>query len=502
MDVRPAVEADFEAIVSLYRDVVDAMHGSPYDAHWDMDYHPTESSLCESLEAGDLYVAFDDAREARVLGAFVLNAQQCAGYEQASWSTSAVDNEVSVLHLLAVSPDARGRGVGDALIAAAKDAARSREARTLRLDVLADNAPAVALYLRTGFRDLGVFPLVYDGVFAVSAHLMDFDVAEAGERVSSDDAQAAPRTLLCPASLAACKLCPRRCGAARAEGVAGACGAADTLRLARAALHMWEEPPISGEAGSGTIFFSGCPLKCVYCQNHEISTGNFGIEVPPERLVEIMLELQDQGALNINLVTATHYAHLLPYAVAEARARGLSIPIVYNTSGYERVSAVRELDGIVDIWLTDFKYADERLARTLSHISDYPQQAIRALAQMKRQIDARGGIVFDDEGIMQRGIIVRHLVLPGHADDSCRVLRMIWETVGDVPISVMNQYTPNAAMRAAGGELARAVTDEEYELVLDCADDLGFTQMYWQEGGAVDESFTPAFDTTGVLPKQ
>ena len=154
----------------------------------------------------------------------------------------------------------------------------------------------------------------------------------------------------------ACELCPRRCGVNRSSGAMGICGATDALRLARAALHMWEEPPISGEAGSGTIFFSGCSLKCIYCQNHEISTGNFGIDVSPERLVEIMLELQEQGALNINLVTATHYAYLLPNAVAEARKQGLRVPIVYNTSGYERVEAVRELGAsTVDIWLTDFK---------------------------------------------------------------------------------------------------------------------------------------------------
>ena len=180
------------------------------------------------------------------------------------------------------------------------------------------------------------------------------------------------RSLLLPSTLGACELCPRRCRADRAAGERGVCGATDTLRLARAALHFWEEPPISGEAGSGTVFFSGCPLKCVYCQNHEISTGNFGIDVPPERLAQIMLELQDQGALNINLVTATHYAHLLPEAIAAARAQGLAIPIVYNTSGYERVEAVRELDDLVDIWLTDFKYADAGLGRALSHVPDYP----------------------------------------------------------------------------------------------------------------------------------
>ncbi len=164
----------------------------------------------------------------------------------------------------------------------------------------------------------------------------------------------------------ACHLCPRRCGAARDEGAHGVCGANDTLKVARAALHMWEEPPISGEAGSGTIFFSGCSLKCIYCQNHEISTGNFGLEISPERLVEIMLELQDQGANNINLVTATHYAHLLPAVIAAARARGLVIPIVYNTSGYERASAVAALGDLIDVWLTDFKYADAALAQSLS----------------------------------------------------------------------------------------------------------------------------------------
>lgn len=309
------------------------------------------------------------------------------------------------------------------------------------------------------------------------------------------------RSLLLPSTLSACELCPRRCRADRAAGERGVCGATDTLRLARAALHFWEEPPISGEAGSGTVFFSGCPLKCAYCQNHEISTGNFGIDVSPERLAQIMLELQDQGALNINLVTATHYAHLLPEAIAAARAQGLAIPIVYNTSGYERVEAVRELDDLVDIWLTDFKYADAELGCALSHVPDYSSVAQSALIEMARQLERHGGGAARADGTWTRGIIVRHLVLPGHAEDSCRVLDLIWDAVGDVPISVMNQYTPNAAMRAAGGELARAVTREEYERVLDHADDLGFTQMFWQEGGAVDESFTPPFDTTGVLER-
>lgn len=305
--------------------------------------------------------------------------------------------------------------------------------------------------------------------------------------------------LLETASLSHCELCPRRCGANRAAGAHGVCGADDSLKIARAALHYWEEPPISGERGSGTIFFSACPLKCVYCQNHEISTGGFGIEVAPGRLVEIMLELQEQGAHNINLVTATHYAHLLPTAIGEARRRGLSLPIVYNTSGYEREEAVAELAELVDVWLVDYKYADADLGRALSHVVDYPETAARALSRMCAAVAAHGGELVDADGMMRRGVIVRHLVLPGYADDSCRVLDRIWDVAGDVPISVMNQYTPNERMRASGGELSRAVTEDEYEFVLDHADDVGFTQMFWQEGGAVDESFTPAFDTTGVL---
>ena len=305
--------------------------------------------------------------------------------------------------------------------------------------------------------------------------------------------------LLDPSSLIHCELCPRRCRANRAAGERGVCGAGGALKIARAALHFWEEPPISGEAGSGTIFFSACPLKCVYCQNHEISTGGFGIEVEPERLVEIMLELQAQGAHNINLVTATHFAHLLPDAIAGARSQGLSIPIVYNTSGYEREEAVAELGDLVDIWLVDYKYADASLGRALSHVPDYPEVASRALKRMCAEVARRGGKLIREDGIMERGVIVRHLVLPGSAADSCAVLDRVWEIAGDVPISVMNQYTPNERMRASEGDLARAVSASEYELVLDHADELGFSTMFWQEGGAVDESFTPAFDTTGVL---
>lgn len=305
--------------------------------------------------------------------------------------------------------------------------------------------------------------------------------------------------LLTSKVLASCTLCSRRCGARRSMGECGSCGAGASLKIARAALHAWEEPPISGTNGSGTVFMSGCPLKCVYCQNHEISTGGFGVEITFDRFVEIMLELQGQGAHNINLVTPTQFAHVLPSAITKARDQGLCIPIVYNTSGYERVEAVAELGDSVDIWLTDFKYADTRLARALSHVSNYPDVAERALVQMCAEIERRGGALFDEDGLMKRGVIVRHLVLPGHVDDSRAVLDRLWHAVGDIPISIMSQYTPNAAMRTLGGELARPVSNEEYEYVLDYADDLGFSMMFWQEGDAADESFIPPFDTTGVL---
>ena len=298
---------------------------------------------------------------------------------------------------------------------------------------------------------------------------------------------------------ARCELCPRRCRAARAQGTPGLCGATSTLRVARSALHLWEEPPISGERGSGAIFFTGCPLRCVFCQNHEISQEGFGLPVSVGRLAQMMLELQAQGALNINLVTPLHYAPHVREAVFAAREAGLHLPIVCNTSGYERTSVVEAMADVIDIWLTDFKYASSSLAASLSAVRDYPQAAAEALAVMHEQLMAAGGPATADDGAMQRGIIVRHLVLPSHADDSCAVLDRVWELCGnDVDLSVMNQYTPNAACRAAGGALSRSLEDEEYEIVLCHADDLGFERLWWQQGGTVDESFVPPFDATGV----
>lgn len=301
------------------------------------------------------------------------------------------------------------------------------------------------------------------------------------------------------APYAACALCPRRCGAARSAGRRGACGMTDQVLCARSALHFWEEPPISGEEGSGAIFFSGCALKCVFCQNHEISSGGFGRAVDKARLAQMMLELQEQGANNINLVTALHFAPTVREAVLLAREQGLALPVVCNTGGYELAETVRAMGDVVDVWLPDFKYASGELAASLSAAPDYPEVAAEALAQMVELVRAAGGRAVDGRGIMRRGVIVRHLVLPGHVDDSCAALSRVWEIAGnEADLSVMNQYTPNRRCREAGGDLARAVDDEEYEIALCHADDLGFEHIWWQEGGTVSESFVPAFDATGV----
>lgn len=296
-----------------------------------------------------------------------------------------------------------------------------------------------------------------------------------------------------------CGLCPRRCGARRLSGARGACGMSAELTVARSALHLWEEPPISGEAGSGAIFFSGCPLRCVFCQNHEISSGGFGLPVSAARLAEMMLELQGQGALNVNLVTPSHFTPHVVEAVRMARAAGLAVPVVCNTSGYETVETVRALAEVVDVWLTDFKYSSPALAGRLSGAPDYPEVAAAALAEMLAAVRAAGGPAAGEDGRMLRGVIVRHLVLPGEVEDSCAVLDRVWALAGnDADLSVMNQYTPNERCRRAGGPLSRGVSEEEYELVLCHADDLGFERIWWQEGGTVSESFVPAFDATGV----
>lgn len=297
-----------------------------------------------------------------------------------------------------------------------------------------------------------------------------------------------------------CRLCPRNCRARRAEDLPGLCGCTATLRVARAALHFWEEPPISGEAGSGAIFFSGCPLRCVFCQNHEISHEGVGLEVSARRLARMMLELEEQGALNVNLVTPLHFAPHVKEAIHIARMSGLSLPIVCNTSGYEQPELIEAMGDDIDIWLTDFKYASNDLARRLSGAVDYPQVATAALSQMLNALRRHGGLVQDDDGIMKQGIIVRHLMLPGHVDNTIAVLDAVWELCGnEVDLSLMNQYTPNERCRRAGGDLARSLDEQEYAIALCHADDLGFERIWWQQGGTVSESFVPSFDATGVV---
>lgn len=292
-----------------------------------------------------------------------------------------------------------------------------------------------------------------------------------------------------------CSLCPRMCGTDRAAGQKGFCGGGNLVRVARAALHYWEEPCISGESGSGTVFFSGCTMRCVFCQNKEISRSEVGKEITIERLAEIYLELAAKGANNINLVTPMHYAPQITAALDIARKNGLSLPIVWNTGGWERRESIAAVRDYADIWLSDFKYFDSSLGESLSKAPNYFSVAAAALDQMVKQTCEP---VFDENGIMRRGVIVRHLMLPGHLDDTKNVLRFLYENYGDsIWISIMNQYTPMCS-DPRFPELSRTVSDEEYNEAIDFACELGIENAFVQEGGTVGESFIPPFDLSGV----
>lgn len=292
-----------------------------------------------------------------------------------------------------------------------------------------------------------------------------------------------------------CELCPRKCGANRKSGKIGFCGGEKEAKIARAALHFWEEPCISGESGSGTVFFSGCTMRCIFCQNREISRGEAGKSVSVSRLAEIFLELQQKGANNINLVTPMHYAPQIISALDIAKANGLKLPIVWNTGGWELPENVAAVKDYADIWLTDFKYFDNSLAEKFSNARNYFEIASESL---KKMVGQTGEAVFDDNGMMKKGVIVRHLVLPGHTDDSKKILRWLWENFGDkIWISIMNQYTPLCTDEKYP-ELFRSVTDEEYDEIIDFAVSLGIENAFVQEGGAVGESFIPPFDLEGV----
>lgn len=266
------------------------------------------------------------------------------------------------------------------------------------------------------------------------------------------------------------------------------------LFVARAALHKWEEPIISGERGSGTIFFSGCSLGCVFCQNSDISNGNFGVQISDGRLVEMMLELERQGAHNINFVTPTHYIPTVRYAIEKAREKGLSVPIVYNTGSYDTVDSIRSLSGLVDVYLPDLKYYLPKTAKTLSNAADYPTVARRAIGEMVSQT---GRAKLDENGMIISGTVVRILLLPGHVAEAKLSLKYLFDTYGDdIYISLMNQYTPMKNMIAP---LNRTVTREEYRQLVEYAESIGVRYAFTQENGTAKESFIPKFDGTGVI---
>lgn len=293
-----------------------------------------------------------------------------------------------------------------------------------------------------------------------------------------------------------CTLCPRACKADRTSSTVGACGMGANLTAARASLHMWEEPPISGERGSGTVFFSGCSLSCVFCQNAEISHGGEGKVIDCLRLAEIFLELEQKGAHNINLVTASHFVPHVISALDIAKEMGLSVPVLYNCGGYESVETLKMLRGYVDIYLPDFKYMDPALAARYSKCPDYPEAAKLALAEM---VEQTGVPVFGEDGMLKRGTVVRHLVLPGCVKDSMDVLRYLHDTYGDkIYISIMSQYTPPARIKEKYPEIARKLTRYEYGKVVRFAEEIGIVNGFTQYGEAAAESFIPSFNGEGI----
>lgn len=292
-----------------------------------------------------------------------------------------------------------------------------------------------------------------------------------------------------------CLLCPRKCGINRSTGQTGVCGVSSEIKVARAALHYWEEPCISGKRGSGAVFFSGCSLHCVFCQNREISDGKAGKVISKERLSDIFMELADKGANNINLVTPGQYIPDIVWAVNDAKSRGMKLPIIYNTSGYENVTELKLLEGIVDVYLPDFKYMDSTLSARYSRAKDYPSVAKQVLSEMVRQ---QPDVVIDDAtGLIQKGVIVRQLLLPGHVNDAKAVLKYLYDTYHDhVYISMMSQFTPIALKDYP--EINRTVTRREYERLVDYALEIGITNAFIQEGDVAKNSFIPAFDCEGV----
>ncbi|MCQ2771394.1 MAG: radical SAM protein [Clostridia bacterium] len=290
-----------------------------------------------------------------------------------------------------------------------------------------------------------------------------------------------------------CSLCPRNCKIDRTKSI-GYCGESDKLRISRAALHMWEEPCISGKDCSGAIFFEGCNLKCVFCQNYNIANNKCGDIISSERLVEIFYELKDQGANNINLVTGTHFTPTIAECIRKAKSEGFDLPFVWNSSSYEKQETIKMLDGLIDIFLPDYKYYDLDIAKKYSNAEDYQKIATRAIDTM---LEIVGKPQFFNNDIKKKGVIIRHLVLPGRSSESIKIIKDIYNRYGnDVFVSIMNQYTPMPNI--AYHELARRTTTYEYEKVVKAAVEIGITQGFTQDRETQSDSFIPEFDLTGV----
>ena len=295
--------------------------------------------------------------------------------------------------------------------------------------------------------------------------------------------------------LESCKLCPRNCGINRLKDKTGYCGAGKNIRVARAALHYWEEPCISGNIGSGTVFFSYCTLKCVFCQNYNISQCSFGKEITIDRLAEIFLDLQGKGALNINLVTPTHYVPQIIEALKIAKEKGLNLPIIYNSSGYENIETIKLLKGYIDVYLPDMKYFNSKYSMKYSKAKDYFLYAKEAIEEMVNQV---GEVKFDKSGIIKKGVIIRHLMLPGLLFDSKKIIDYIHNTYGNkVYISIMNQYTPLEHVKIYP-ELNKPLNQKHYEALIDYALSIGVENGFIQEEGTDKESFIPLFNYEGV----
>lgn len=292
-----------------------------------------------------------------------------------------------------------------------------------------------------------------------------------------------------------CNLCIRRCNVNRLNNEIGFCKATDKIKIARASLHMWEEPPISGTVGSGTVFFSHCNLKCVFCQNHEISQESFGKEISIQRLSDIFLELQEKKAANINLVTPTHYVPQILESIEIAKSKGLSIPILYNTNSYDSIETIKLLNGYIDVYLPDFKYFNDKYSVKYSSAPRYEENIIPVLKEMYNQV---GPVQFNKEGFITKGIIVRHLMLPGLLFDSKKVLDEIYSTFqDDVYISIMNQYTPmyNACNYP---EINKTLNPKHYDTLIDYASSIGITNGFIQDSGTNSTAFVPDFNLEGI----